>query len=68
MGKTTMLFAFFMGFCLWLAGWTTATPALAAGVSCEDWNTKAFFKRAGVADVSRCVKVGAKVNARADDG
>ena len=45
-----------MGFCLWLAAWMAATPALVTGVSCEDWNTKAFFKRTGVADVSRCLK------------
>ena len=55
---------FFMGFCLWLVVWVSITPALASGVSCEDWNTKAFFLRAGVADVSRCLKAEFKVNAR----
>ena len=28
-----------MGFCMWLAAWMSATPALAAGDSYEDWNT-----------------------------
>ena len=59
---------FFLGFCLWLAVWVSATPALATGVSCEDWNTKTFFQRAGVADVSRCLKAGARMNARNKDG
>ena len=59
---------FLVGVCLWLAGWTSATPASAAGVSCEDWNTKAFFERAGMADISRCLKAGANVNARSEKG
>ncbi len=57
-----------MGFCLWLAAWMSAAPALAAGVSCEDLNTEVFFQRAGVADISRCLKAGADVNARDEDG
>lgn len=47
------------------------TPALAAGVSCEDWNnlkTEKFFKRAGEADVSRCLKAGADPAARDEAG
>ncbi len=56
---------FFMGFCLWLAAWMSTTPALAARVSCEDWNTWLFFQRAGVADISRCLKV---KNPNARDG
>ncbi len=59
---------FFMGFCLWLAAWMSAAPAVAAGVSCEDWNTEGFFKRAGAADISRCLKAGADVNARDEYG
>ncbi len=59
---------FFMGFCLWLAAWMSAAPAVAAGVSCEDWNTEEFFKRAGAADISRCLKAGADVNARTKNG
>ena len=59
---------YFAALCLWLAAWMSATPALAARVSCEDWNTEVFFQRAGVADISRCLKVGAKVNARDEDG
>ncbi len=37
-------------------------------VSCKDWNTKAFFERAGAADVSRCLKAGSKVSARDETG
>ena len=59
---------FFMMFCLWLVIWTSATPALPAMVPCEAWNTKRFFPKAGVADVSHCLKAGAKVNARDKDG
>ena len=51
-----------------LAAWLFAAPARAAGASCEDWNTAEFFKRATMADVSRCLKAGAKVNARDKDG
>ncbi len=58
---------FFMGFCLWLAAWMSAAPAVAA-VSCEDWNTEVFFQRAGAADVSRCLKAGADVTARDENG
>ncbi len=70
MGEKMMLLVrpFFMGFCLWLAAWMGATPALGAGVSCEAWNTRVFFERAGVADVSRCLKAGADVNARDENG
>ena len=57
---------FLMRFCLWLVVWTSAIPALAAGDSCKAWNTKGFFKRAGVADVSRCLDAGAYVNARTE--
>ena len=35
-----------------------------AKVSCEDWNTASFFERANAADVSRCLKAGAKVSTR----
>ena len=33
-------------------------------VSCGKWNTSAFFKHAGAADVSRCLKSGGSPNAR----
>ena len=46
------------GLCLWLAVATGAAPALAAEVSCDDWNTQKFFTRADGADVARCVKAG----------
>ena len=49
------------------AAWLCAAPATAA-VSCAKWNTLAFFKRASAADVSRCLKGGANVNARIKDG
>ena len=39
-----------------------------ATVSCEDWNTALFFERASAADVSRCLKGGAKVNAHDETG
>ena len=37
-------------------------------VSCEGWNTKGFFGLADAADVARCLKAGAKVNARDKTG
>ena len=58
---------FFMGFCLWLAAWMGAAPTMAAAVSCEDWNTTGFFKRAGVADISCCLKM-KDPNARDEGG
>lgn len=51
-----------------LAACMVAAPARAAGVSCEAWNTGAFFERAAASDVSRCLKAGAKVSARDKDG
>ena len=45
------------------AAWLCAAPATAA-VSCAKWNTRAFFERASAADVSRCLRAGANVNAR----
>lgn len=47
-----------------LALWIGAPPAMAAVVSCKDWNTKVFFERADATDISRCLKAGADVNAR----
>ncbi|MDE0332325.1 MAG: ankyrin repeat domain-containing protein [Nitrospinae bacterium] len=47
------------GLCLWLAVVTGAPPAVAAGVSCDDWNTQAFFEGADANDIARCVKGGA---------
>ena len=37
---------------------TGAPHAVAAEVSCDDWNTQKFFERADGADVARCVKAG----------
>ena len=34
-----------------------ARPSGAKRVSCEKWNTPAFFRRAGLADLTRCLKV-----------
>lgn len=45
------------------AAWLCAAPVTAA-VSCAKWNTWAFFERASAADVSRCLRAGANVNAR----
>ena len=39
-----------------------------AEVSCDDWNTGEFFKRASAADVSRCLEAGASVNAGEGEG
>lgn len=40
----------------------------AAEVSCMDWSTASFFERAGTADLSRCLAVGAKADARDANG
>lgn len=50
-----------------IAAWFCAAPSTAA-VSCADWNTEKFFKRASAADVPRCLKAGANVDARNEDG
>ena len=42
--------------------------ASAAGVSCEGWNTKSFFKRAGAGDITRCLEAGGDVNGRNEEG
>lgn len=55
--------AFLAGFCLCLALCIDAPTAMAAMVSCKDWNMKVFFERADATDVSRCLKAGADVNA-----
>ena len=51
-----------------LAALLAVQPALAAGVSCTDWNTRTFFKKARVVDVSRCLKADADPKARNDKG
>ena len=59
MNPSTGLFRLFLaGLYFWLMVVTGAAPALAAGVSCDDWNTQKFFERADGADVARCVKAG----------
>ena len=50
--------ALLTGLSLWLAVVTCAAPAMAAEVSCDDWNTQKFFERADEADIARCVKAG----------
>ena len=60
--------AFLAGCCTCLAVWMSTTLVMAAGVSCKDWNTKAFFERAGAADVARCLKAGGDPNERGEDG
>ena len=40
---TRLFRAFLTGFCLSLMAWMGATSAIAAGVSCDDWNTQTFF-------------------------
>lgn len=47
---------------LWFVGCMGA--ASAAEVSCDDWNTESFFRRAGVGDIARCLKAGARLNVR----
>ena len=59
MNLSTRLFRTFLAVsCLWLLVVTGAAPAMAAEVSCDDWNTQAFFERADGADIARCVKAG----------
>ena len=52
--------AFGLFFSVCLAVWLSATPASA--VSCKDWNTKEFFKKATTTDVSACLLEGVLVN------
>ena len=41
---TRLFRAFLTGFCLWLMAVAMgAASAIAAGVSCDDWNTQTFF-------------------------
>ena len=43
------------------------SPRAAARVSCDNWNTPTFFKSAGLADLSRCLKTN-NPNARNNNG
>ncbi len=52
------------GICLCLMAWVSVTPTMAAGVSCDDWNTPMFFLGADTTDISRCLKAGADPNSR----
>ena len=52
-----------VGFYFCLATWVSITPS-SATVSCAKWNTSTFFNIADAADVSRCLKSGAKVSTR----
>lgn len=54
--------------CMWVALCMSAISAIAAAVSCTEWNTKNFFKIADSADVSRCLNRGANINARNKHG
>ena len=56
--RAKLLRSLLTGFCLLLMAWTGAASAVAAEVSCDDWNTQAFFERADAADIVRCVKAG----------
>ena len=47
---------------------TTSDPSEAKSVNCKLWNTELFFRHAGVGDVTWCLRAGAKVNARNNDG
>ena len=49
-----------------VAGLTFVNAAVAQ-LSCRGWNTKAFFEPATVADVSRCLKAGAKIHHENED-
>ena len=66
-GMILLVRPFMVGICLWVAAWMSATPALAAEVSCKWWNKWGFFEKAGAADVSRCLSAGADVNARDEE-
>ena len=63
----TLRKSFYVASCLCFSAWMSATPA-SAEVSCKDWNTYSFFSEANEADVSRCLREGASVNARDEDG
>lgn len=52
---------------LLVVAWVIATPA-SAEVSCVNWNTREFFERAGVEDISRCLNTGSKVTAKNKSG
>ena len=43
-------------------------PRNLSGVSCDEWNTEAFFARADTATVTDCLDAGANVSARDDTG
>lgn len=62
-----LLRSFLVGLCLWLMAWMDTTPVMAAGVTCEGWNTGVFFLSADAAAVSRCLKV-KNPNARSQKG
>lgn len=49
-----------------VAGLTFVNAAVAQ-LSCRGWNTKAFFEPATVADLSRCLKAGAKIHHENED-
>ena len=50
-----------------LVAWVGMSPVLAAGVSCESWNTAEFFDQGGAEDISRCLKTRSP-NERDEDG
>ena len=62
--ENTMRSVLFLMAAACLDQWPLAAATAGAQASCSDWNTKTFFVPAGVADVSRCLKAGAEVNAR----
>ena len=60
--------SFYVASCFCFSAWMSVAPASAADVSCEKWNTYSFFSEANEADISRCLREGASVNARDKDG
>ena len=48
--------------------WVALAGAAAAQMSCDDWNTQAFFERAMTSDVQRCIKADAALEARTEYG
>ena len=63
----TLRKSFYVASCLCFSAWMSVVPALAAD-SCKGWNTTYFFYLAGAADISRCLKAGADVNAKDKGG
>ena len=59
--------SFYLVFCLMFTALMFATPTVAE-VSCKGWNEHGFFFRVTTADITRCLQVGADINARDEFG